>query len=103
MIAAADMRQSTGDYAFIQLFAPGNAQARVIQEGALAALGNVELVVGRVIDHACDDHALALQGNRDRELRNAVQKVRGAVQGSTIHVLDLSVPSRVPPSSPRKP
>ena len=80
VVAAADMRQAAGDHAFIELPAPGDAQPLVVEEGALAALGDVEFVVGGIVDHAGDDGALALQADRDREMRNAVQKIGSAVE-----------------------
>src|SRR4051794_7620048 len=80
MIAAADMRQAAGDDAFVQLAAAGDAQPLVVEEGALAALGDVELFVGRIVDHAGNDGALTLQRDRDRELRDAVQEIGGAVE-----------------------
>ena len=58
----------------------GDAQAAVVEEGAAAALGGVELVHGRIVDHAGDDLALPLQRDRDREDRDAVQEVGGAVE-----------------------
>ena len=80
VIAASDMRQAAGDHAFIELAAAGDAQPLLVEEGALAALGDVELVIGGIVDHARDDRAFALQADRDRELRNAVQEIRGAVE-----------------------
>src|SRR4051794_38490358 len=55
--------------------------AAVVQKGALAMLGGEELVAGGVVDQAGDDLALALQRDRDREVRNSVQEVGGAVEG----------------------
>src|ERR1700675_3589208 len=81
MIAAADMGQTAGDHAFVELAASGDAQPLIIEERALAALGDVELVIGGIVDHTGDDGALALQADRDRELRDAVQEVGGTVQG----------------------
>src|SRR5579862_266821 len=80
MVAASDMRQAAGDHAFVQLAAAGDAQALVVEERALAALGDIELVIGGVVDHAGDDGVLAQQADRDRELRDAVQEVGGAVE-----------------------
>ena len=74
------MRQAAGDHAFIELPAPGDAQPLVVEEGALAALGDVEVVIGRIVDQARDHHAFALQADRDREMRNAVQEIGGAVE-----------------------
>src|SRR6266702_196735 len=80
VVAAADMGQATGHHAFAELAAAGHPQALVVEEGALAALGDVELVIGGVVDHARDDRALARQPDRDRKLRDAVQEVGGAVE-----------------------
>ncbi|CEG09415.1 hypothetical protein BN961_02841 [Afipia felis] len=74
------MRQAAGDHAILEFLAGGDAQPRVVEEGALAALGDIEFFIAGIVDHAGDDRALALQGDRDRELRNAVQEVRGAVE-----------------------
>ena len=74
------MRQAAGDHAFVEPAAAGDAQPLVVEERALAALGDVELVIGGIVDHAGDDGALALQADRDRELRDAVQEVGGAVE-----------------------
>src|SRR6476620_8040154 len=80
MVAAADMRQAAGDHAFIEPAAAGDAQSLVVEKRALAALGDVQLVIGGVVDHARDDRALTLQADRDRKLRDAVQEVGGAVE-----------------------
>ena len=80
MVAAADMRQSAGDHAFAKLAPAGDAQPLVVEECALAALGDVEFLVGGIVDHPGDDRALARQPDRDRELRDAVQEIGGAVE-----------------------
>ncbi len=80
MVAAADMRQPAGDHAVAEIAPAGDAQALVVEEGALAAFGDVELIIGRIIDQAGDHRALALQADRYRELRDAVQEVGGAVE-----------------------
>src|SRR5690349_14721016 len=81
MVAAADMRHAAGDHAFIEPAAAGDAQALVVEERALAALGDIELVIGGIVNHARDDGVFAPQADRNRELRDAVQEVGGAVQG----------------------
>ncbi len=80
VVAAADMRQAAGDHAFVELAPSGHAEPLVVEERALAALGDVELLIGGVVDHAGDDSAFARQADRDRELRNAVQEIGGAVE-----------------------
>jgi hypothetical protein len=74
------MRQAAGDHAFVEPAAAGDAQPRFVEEGALAALGNIEVVIGGIVDQPGDDDALALQADRNRELRDAVQEVGGAVE-----------------------
>src|SRR5882757_678579 len=80
VVAAPDMRQSAGDHAVAEVTPAGDAQALIVEEGALAALGDVEVVIGRIIDQAGNHGALALQADRNRELRDAVQEIRGAVE-----------------------
>ena len=58
----------------------GDADAPVVEEGALAAFGDEQLVVGRIVGQAGNDRAVAFQRNRDRKVRNAVQEVGGAVE-----------------------
>src|SRR6202166_3265791 len=74
------MRQPAGDHAVAELAPAGNAQPLIGEGGALAAFGDVEVVIGRIVDQAGDDGALALQADRNRKLRDAVQEVRGAVE-----------------------
>ena len=74
------MRQPAGDHAFAKLAPAGDAQPLIVEEGALAALGDIEVVIGRIVDQARDHGALALQADRNRELRDAVQEIRGAVE-----------------------
>jgi hypothetical protein len=80
MIATPDMRQPAGDHAFVELAAAGDAQALIVEEGALAAFGDIELVIGGIVDDAGNDGSFALKSDRDRKLRNAVQEVGGAVE-----------------------
>src|SRR5207302_2834694 len=79
-VAASQMRQPAGDHAFVEIATAGDAQPLIVEEGALATLGNIELFVGRIIDYPGDYGALALQADRDRKLRDAVQEIRGAVE-----------------------
>ncbi len=57
-----------------------DADTLVVEIRALAALGDEHFVVGRIIDHAGDDGAVALEPDRHREMRNAVQEIGGAVE-----------------------
>ena len=74
------MRQPAGHHRIGEPLARRHPQPLVVEEGALAALGGEQLVVGRIVDHAGDDRALALERDRDREVRDAVQEVGGAVE-----------------------
>src|SRR4051812_16529765 len=57
-----------------------SAQAPIVQKRALAFFGH-EHVVDHRIEHDCGDKLpFTLQGNGDGEMRNAVQKIGGAVQ-----------------------
>ena len=79
-IAAAVMRQAAGDHGFGEPLPAGDADALFVEEGALAALGDEEVVIGRVVDQAGDDDAVAFERDRNREVRDAVQKISGAVE-----------------------
>jgi hypothetical protein len=81
MVAAGDVGDAATDDAVLGLGAGGDAQAAVVEEGARAALGDVELVVGGVVDDARHRHAVALEADGDGELGNAVEEVGGAVEG----------------------
>ena len=74
------MRQAASDHRVGQELARSDPQPAVVEEGALAAFGDEKLVGDRIVDHAGDDGAGALQPDRDGELRNAVQEIRGAVE-----------------------
>src|SRR4029079_19723972 len=79
-VAASEVRQSAGNHRIGKRLARRHAQPAVVEEGALAALAGEQLVGYRVVDHRGDDGAVALEPDRDRELRNAVQEVGGAVE-----------------------
>ena len=74
------MRQPAGHHRLVEPLAGGDAHAPVVEEGAFAALGDEQLVVGRIVGQPGDDRAVALQRDRDRKMRNAVQEVGGAVE-----------------------
>src|SRR3546814_7051478 len=78
--AEAGHRNAGGEHRLLQVAAARHAQPAVDQEGALALLGPEELVGQRLIDGTGDDLALLLGGDRDREVRDAVQEVQGAVE-----------------------
>ena len=79
-IAAPVMRQPAGDDGFGQPLPSGDADALIVEEGALAAFGDEQIVIGGIIDQAGDDRAAALERDRDREVRNAVQEIGRAVE-----------------------
>jgi hypothetical protein len=74
------MRQAAGDDAISEALACCHTNAPLIEECALAAFGGEKLVQNRVVDDACDDVGVAFECDRDRELRDAVQKIGGAVE-----------------------
>src|SRR6266852_1127510 len=79
-IAAAGVRERAGDDGVGEPLARRDPQAPIVEIGALAALGGEQLVVRRIVDDAGDDRSFALERNRDREMRDAVQEVQGAVE-----------------------
>ena len=74
------MRKRAGDDRVGKPLAARHSQPLVVEEGALAALGGEELVIGGIVDDPGDDRALALEPDRDRKMGNAVQEVQGAVE-----------------------
>ena len=58
----------------------GHAQAPAVEQGADSSLGGEQLAAQRV-EHDADFRAAAVAaGDRDRELRETVQEIRGAVE-----------------------
>ena len=80
VVAMSQERHAGGDQAFRHMLAGRDPQARVIEICAGAAFGPEELVGQRVIDNARDDLAAFLERDRDRELRQAMQEVRGSIE-----------------------
>ena len=74
------MRQPAGDDRLGEPLPRGDADAPVVEEGALAALGDEQLVVCRVIGEAGDDRAVPFERDRHGEMRDAVQEIGGAVE-----------------------
>ncbi len=103
VIAAAEMGRAGPDHGIGEGLARADAQAAVVQEGAAASLGGVELVRRRVEDDRADDLALALERDGDGEMRNAVQEIGGAVERIDDPGMAPSVPLISSPRSPRKP
>src|SRR5215813_13663542 len=79
-VAAAGMRERAGDDRVGQPLARRHPQPLIVEEGALAALGGEQLVIGGVVDDAGDHGAFALEPDRDRKVRNSVQKIQRAVE-----------------------
>ena len=59
---------------------PARAGVGRVDEGADAFLGPEQLVGDRLIDHAGDDLAVALETDRNIEVRHAVDEIVGAVE-----------------------
>ena len=76
----AQMRDAAADQGLRQFRARGDAQAAVVAPGALSLFRDIERVVGGIVDEARDDLAVALQRDRDREHRDRVQEIGGAVE-----------------------
>src|SRR5262245_66071340 len=74
------MRQAANDQRLVEGGARRNPHALVVQKGTLAALGDEELVLDRIVDEACDRHAVAFQPDGDAEMRDGMQKVGGAIE-----------------------
>ena len=69
------------DHGIGHVLAAGDAQAAaVVEPGAAALFGGVELVHHRVVDHRGDDLAVALERDGDRKERDRVEEVGGAVE-----------------------
>ena len=76
----AAVRNAGGDHAVGEGLAVGHAQPAIVDEGALAPLGGVELIEDGIVDEAADDLALPLERDRDCEHRNAMQKIGCAIK-----------------------
>ena len=48
--------------------------------GDVPVLGDEHFVVGRIVDEPGHDRVLAFERDRDREVRDAVQEIGGAVE-----------------------
>src|SRR5215468_7287050 len=79
-VAAAGMRERAGDDRVGESLPRRHPQPLIVEEGALAALGGEQLVIDGVVDDAGDDGAFALEPDRDRKVRNSVQKIQRAVE-----------------------
>ena len=73
-------RHAGGDHGLAQVATARDADAAIADERARALFGPEFLVPQRLVDHAGDDFAVALERHRDAEMRNAVQEIQRAVQ-----------------------
>ena len=85
MITLADMRDTGADQRARGILAAGHPKAAGagggrVDEGTGALFRPEQLVRNRLVDDARDDLFLALERNRNRKMRHAVQEVRGAVE-----------------------
>ena len=103
MVAAPEERNAGADQRVGQMAARRDAQAPVVDIGAGALLGPEHLVAQRLVDDAGDDLAVALERDRDREMRDAVQEIGGAVERIDDPAVMRVGALRLPPSSMRKP
>src|SRR5580658_1033055 len=74
------MGQAAADDGVAKPTPGGDPDALAVKKGALAALGDKKIVVGRVVGERGDDDAVALKCDRNREMWNAVQEIGGAVE-----------------------
>ncbi len=85
LVALADIGNAGSDQGACRILAarhaqPARAGGRRVDVGAVALLGPEQLVGDRLVDHAGDDLAVALQPDRNVEMRHAVHEVVGAVE-----------------------
>src|SRR6185312_15209975 len=73
-------REAGGDHRAAQVLAFAHAHAAIVEVGAVALAGGVQLVAQRVEYHRVDRHALFQQRDRHAEVGDATQVVVGAVQ-----------------------
>ena len=100
MMAAAEMRHAGADHRIRQLAASGDAQAAVVEEGAAAAFGRVELVHGRIVDHGRRPAGPGAPArSRSRRCGMPCRKLVVPSSGSTIQRCWSSLPSISPRSS----
>src|SRR5439155_19670806 len=79
-VGAAAKRHPRADQRFAELAARRDPEAPVVDIRAGALFGPEHLVAGRLVDETGDDLAVALQGDRDCEMRDAVEKIGRAVE-----------------------
>ena len=80
MVALAAKRQPGADHRLSKLATGRHSEPAIVKIGADALLGPEHLVPGRLVDQPGDDLAVALQRDRDGEMRDPVEEIGGAVQ-----------------------
>ena len=75
------IRETCTDQRISQFVALGNAETFFVQEGAATFAGGEELIARGIVDDGLGDLSTVLQCNRDRVLREAMNKVGRAIQG----------------------
>ena len=79
-LVAGTVGKAGRDQAFLQARALADADAAVVDVGATALAGAVDIVAVRVVDHRLLDLAAHRQRNADAVKRKAVDEIGGAVQ-----------------------
>src|SRR5690606_41750855 len=73
--------EASDEHRAFEGFAPGDADAAIVQERAAAAAGGEDLVALRIVDDRMQWIVAFEQGNGDAVMRNAVQEGAGTVEG----------------------
>src|ERR1700681_921197 len=79
-VSASTMWDAATNDAVRELLPRRHAKTAVVEIGSLAALAHIHLVVDGIVDDARDRRAFPHQRDRDREQRNAVEEIGGAVE-----------------------
>ena len=79
-VAAAVMRQPASHDRLGKPLPRGDADTPVVEESALAAFGDKQLLVRRIVGQRGNDRVVSFERDGDGEMRDAVQEVGGAVE-----------------------
>src|SRR3974390_1203184 len=79
-VRAAVMRQTAGEHGVGEPPAVGYADAVLVHESTLAAFSDKHLFDCWIVDQAGNHRTLALERNRDGELRNSVQEIGRSIE-----------------------
>src|SRR5699024_6566696 len=80
-ITAAAIGKPGGEQGVTQARLLRYADTATIEQGTGAAVGGKQFILDRVVDHAMFDHTVDLYGYGYAEMRDAVNEIRGAVNG----------------------